>query len=111
MLGFGAKETVELFSPLILIILKEVVNYLTAAVRSAFKDETASDAFTKIKNLFHSSYQQKEDNPQETIKLSAQQLESIHQIAADTSLRLNVSPQKASLIADSIIGLLVVKGI
>ncbi|MCG8346466.1 MAG: hypothetical protein MI924_01635 [Chloroflexales bacterium] len=113
LLGWGVAEISLLLTPIILEVVKEVLkDLLTDSLKDSLKKNSAT-LFEKlhmfIKRLFGSKSSQSDQPPPTQLSLnegrplSQEQLKQARHRARESAIQLGVDPDKATLIADSVI--------
>ena len=100
MLGFGVGDAVALLTPYALVVVNEVVKFVTAQVQMSLATESADLIGDIVKKLF------KRVRPEESnvMPLTLAQLTQVREVAYENARRLNLSDDRASLLADAIKG-------
>lgn len=106
LLGFGAGVDVTLLTPIVLTVVSEVMKVLVTEVAKSAGHEAAPIIQEQVRRLF-SRFRSAEPQPTDLPPLTHLQLAHIRTIAYDTACRLQISPDQASLLADSTVGNLV----
>lgn len=113
MLGFGPGEAFAFLTPCILAVMSSVVMFLTAEVKKAVKEQTASVITSAVKGLFKKygpaavhEAESKETTGQRIV-LTAKQLDQVREIVINRARQLKVGEAKVDLLANSIVGSLV----
>ena len=99
-MGFGAGEAVALLTPYALVVVTEVVRFVTEQVQKSVAAESADLIGDIVKKLF------KRVRPEENnvLPLTLAQLAQVREVAYESARRLNLSDDRASLLADAIKG-------
>lgn len=100
LLGFGAGEAVSLLTPYALIVVSEVIRFVTMQVQQSFATASADIISDIVKKLFR-KVQPEENNLQ---PLTSGQLAQIGKVAYESARRLNLSDDQATLLANAIKG-------
>ena len=100
LLGFGAGEAVALLTPYALVVVTEVVRFVTEQVQKSVAAESADLIGDIVKKLF------KRVRPEENnvLPLTLAQLAQVREVTYESARRLNLSDDRASLLADAIKG-------
>lgn len=109
MLGFGVGEPTVLLTVVILPVMGSVVKYLATEVTTSLKDQSSDAINETIKNLFkpfRTAGQEQETLPP---PLSREQLQQVHQLAAEKARQFDLPEAQARLLADAITGSLALK--
>jgi len=117
MLGFGAEQQITLLTPLVLAMATQVVKFVADEVAKSLKAESPSVIQQYVRMIFKrvtptDEMQSKEETPTAVsvpMALTPQQLARVRDIALETARRLNLADDRAELLADSLIGRLVVQ--
>jgi len=104
MLGFGTGAEIAILTPFAIEITKQVVIYLGGEVAKAAKAESPG----LIRELVKRCFKKFSPAPTEPPPLSRPQLEQVRQVALDAAKRLSVPDDRATLLADSVVGGLVI---
>jgi hypothetical protein len=108
LLGFGMGETVPLLTPAVLVVMSQVVAFLTEVVRQSVVEESASLINERVRRLF------KKFRPEETrdelapAPLTREQLVQVHKQAYEKFLELKLSGTRANYLADAVVASLIV---
>ena len=103
MLGFGVDAALVLITPAALSVAKDVVGFVAAQVRARLKDEGEGAVQSTLDRIFG---RRKPESPAEPKppELSDEQLERVHELALEKAKQLKLAPDKAELLADSLVG-------
>jgi hypothetical protein len=125
MLGFGvdAAAAMMLVTPVALEAAKSVVGYVVGELQSAFKDEARPMIQALVRRLFHGGVKpagapegkageaggQAAAKPvaDEPLPFTQVQLDELHKVALKTAERMGMERDKASVVADAIVGAIV----
>jgi hypothetical protein len=118
MLGFGAGQQVALMTPIALAMATQMVKFVVEEVASSVKAESPSVIQRYVRMIFGKVAPQVDDaqTKEESsttvaapVSLTSEQLARVRQVALDTAHRLNLADDRAALLADSLVGGLVVQ--
>lgn len=100
LLGFGAGEAVSLLTPYVFVVVTEVVRFVIVEVQKSVATESADLISDIVKKLF------KRVRPEENnlLPLTSAQLAQVYKVAYESARRLNLSNDRARLLADAIKG-------
>jgi hypothetical protein len=104
-LGFGL--SVDLLSPYVLAVVTPVVHFLLTAVADAMKQEARPRVEEFVRRLFR---RHREPDRVETIGLKPDQARHLREITIARARAVGVAESRAALLADAIVGSLVVSG-
>ena len=107
-LGFGAQAALTFLTPIVLAVVTEVVTFLVAEVSKSLKEEGRIAVGQIVKGLFKRFRGADAAQPAATTSLSTAQLAQLRRIAYDKARSLNLPDERAALLADSVVGSLVV---
>ena len=111
MLGFGAGEVVTLLTPYLLAVLTEVVTFIVEEVKKSAKTQGTNVINDMVKQMFKKFQPQpttQEQKPAPSAPpLTHDQLAQIRQLAFEKSRKLKLSGRQSAMLADSIVGSLV----
>jgi hypothetical protein len=125
MLGFGvdAAAAMMLVTPVALEAAKSVVGYVVGELQSALKDEAGPMIQALVKRLLHGGAKRAgtpdgkggepagegaaEPAADEPLPFSQVQLDELHKVALKTAERMGMERDKASVVADAIVGAIV----
>ena len=105
-LGFGVGEAVVMLTPSVLIIVNQVVAFVTSEVQKSVAEESSnllSDLVRQMFKKFRPEREQKTPPP-----LTPAQLANVHKLAYEEAGRLALPDAQAKLLADSIVGSLAI---
>jgi hypothetical protein len=103
MLGFGVDAAMVLLTPAALTVAKEVFGFISAQVRARLKDEGEGAVQGTLDRIFGRKTPAAAEEPKPP-ELSDEQLERIHELALEKAKQLKLAPDKAELLADSLVG-------
>jgi len=108
MLGFGGAEAVIMLTPSILAIMSQVVQFVTAEVQKSVATNSAALIDNLVSKMFK-KFRPAEKQDQENLPaLTTEQLTRVRNLAYQEARKLALSEARADLLADSIVGSLVV---
>jgi hypothetical protein len=125
MLGFGvdAAAAMVFVTPVALEVAKSVVGYVVGELQTALKDQAKPMIQGLVKRLLHGSAKPGEALEDKTAEAAGQaptkaaaeearpftleQLDELHKVALKTAERMGMQREKASVIADAIVGAIV----
>ncbi|MBI3536520.1 MAG: hypothetical protein HY070_02995 [Chloroflexi bacterium] len=108
MLGFGAGEAITFVTPAALMVTSAVVQFIAAEVLKAAKTESAAILNERVKQLFKKFRPPEKIETKPSVTLTTDQLAQVRKIALEKAKQLELSEEKANLLADSLIGSLAV---
>ncbi len=114
LLGLGVDAALVLVTPVALAVARDVLNFVVAQVRNQ-ASEHGKDAFDRLADrlLGHGSEPEPEPEPAadgaapaeaEPPELTDEQLEQVRELALAKAQQLKLAPDKAALLADSLVG-------
>jgi len=112
-LGFGAQAALTFLTPIALAVVTEVVTFLVAEIGKSIKEEGRVAVGQIVKNLFkrfRPSNSPASPAASSSPRLNAAQLTQVRKVAYDKARSLNLPEARAALLADSLVGSLVVAG-
>ncbi len=117
MLGFGAAQQVTLLTPIVLAMATQVVKFVAEEAAKSLRDESPSVIQHYVRKIFKKvaptdEIQTKNESPKTVdvpMALTPEQLTRIRGVALETARRLNLADDRAELLADSLVGGLVVQ--
>jgi hypothetical protein len=106
MLGFGVDSALVLLTPVALAVARDVVDFVVAQVRSRLHDEGESAVQGALDRLFRRGDRQKPDTAaaEADAELTDEELGRVRTIALEKARQLRLSPDRAVLLADAIVG-------
>jgi hypothetical protein len=108
MLGFGVAEAVIMLTPSILAIMSQVVQFVMAEVQKSVATNSA-DVIDDLVSKMFKKFRPAEKKDQENLPaLTTEQLTRVRNLAYQEARKLALSDAQADLLADSIVGSLVV---
>jgi hypothetical protein len=103
MLGFGVDAAMVLLTPVALSVAKEVFGFVAAQVRARLQDEGEVAVQGTLDRIFGGDETDAPDEPKPP-ELSDEQLERVRELALEKAKQLKLAPDKAELLADSLVG-------
>jgi hypothetical protein len=103
MLGFGVDAAMVLLTPAALTVAKEVFGFISAQVRARLKDEGEGAVQGTLDRIFGRRTPAAAEEPKPP-ELSDEQLERVRELALQKAKQLKLAPDKAELLADSLVG-------
>lgn len=104
MLGFGmGVEVASLITPVILAVVTKVLKFISDEVTKAARQEGAGFLKDLIQRLFRRLRRQPEES-KPLPQLTPEMLAKIRQVAEENFLKHKVSRQRASILADALVG-------
>jgi hypothetical protein len=97
-LGFGTGEAVMMMTPVILSFTQGFWNALVA--------EAAENALNGVVRRLRQLREGHQHAPQDTVRLTADQLQLVRKVAEQETRRLNISKSQAGLLTDALVGAL-----
>jgi hypothetical protein len=103
-LGFGVEAAAVLVTPVALTVARDVLNFIVEQVRGRAR-ETGRDIFDRLADrlLGRGGERNEPDDPADR-ELTDEQLEQVRTLALEKARLLKLSPEKAQLLADSLVG-------
>ena len=106
MLGFGIGGAVTILTPIALAVTTEVVLFVVEEVKKSIKEESSSLANDIVKKMFK-RFRPAGDEVKQIPTLTSEQLAQVRRRACDKARQLNLPEAQAKLLADSLVGSLV----
>ena len=106
-LGFGMEAGVVLLTPIIITVTKEVVEFVAAEVMKSIRTESSDVISEFVKKMFKKFRREGEELPP---PLTHEQIKRVRELALEKGQQLQLSPNQAELLADSLVGDLAVPG-
>jgi len=106
-LGFGPGEVVSLLTPTVLVVVTEVVTFVTAEVQKSIATESASIISELVKKQFKRFQPEEKKEQNEVARLTPEQIAQIRKRTYEKARQLKLSESQAGLLADSVVGSLV----
>ena len=103
MLGFGVDSALVLLTPVALAVARDVVDFVVAQVRSRLHDEGESAVQGALDRLFRRGDARPEAAAADA-DLTDEELGRVRTIALEKARQLRLSPDRAVLLADAIVG-------
>jgi hypothetical protein len=105
MLGFGVDSALVLLTPVALAVARDVVDFVVAQVRSRLHDEGESAVQGALDQLFRRGDEKPETAAADAdAELTDEELGRVRTIALEKARQLRLSPDRAVLLADAIVG-------
>ena len=107
MLGFGIGDTVSLLTPAVLVVMTEVVTFVTVTVKEsvvAGGGHLVSDFAKQMFKEFRTEEKKEADNPP---PLTLEQIAQVRKLAHQRFLQLKLSDAQANRLADAVVATLV----
>jgi hypothetical protein len=110
MLGFGVDAALILVTPVALAVSRDVLNFIVAQVREQAREHGAEaidrffDRLLKRKEKPAAAGATPAPTPSEPPDLTEEQLEEVRTLALEKARQLKLAPDKAELLADSLVG-------
>jgi hypothetical protein len=104
LLGFGVDAAVVLVTPVALSVARDVARFVADQVRSRLADEGEGAIQRALDRIFKRGEAAQAPAPDEEPELSDAELEQVHAIALEKAKQLRLSPERAGLLADAIVG-------
>ena len=101
MLGFGVDAAVVLLTPIALTVAKDVIGFLGEQLRARAREQ-GEGAIDKLIARFVKSDDGGEAEPE--LDLTDEQLEQVRALAIEKGRALKLSDERATLLADSLVG-------
>jgi hypothetical protein len=111
-LGFGAQAALTFLTPIVLAVVTEVVTFLVAEIGKSLKEEGRVAVGQIVKGLFKRFRgPDAPATPAPAIAtLTPDQLAQVRKVAYDKARTLNLTEDRAALLADALVGSLAVSG-
>jgi hypothetical protein len=105
LLGFGVDAAIVLVTPVALSVARDVARFVVDQVRSRLADEGEGAVQRALDRVFKRG-QAADATPaaEAEPELSDAELEQVHAIALEKAKQLRLSPERAGLLADAIVG-------
>jgi hypothetical protein len=103
MLGFGVEAAAVLVTPVALEIAKQVAFFLATQFRDAAKKESGQAIGDLVRRLFRRD-EEEAAREQEPPPLTRDQLDEVRRIAFERARQLDLSEDRAGLLADAVVG-------
>ena len=109
-LGFGLD--LALLTPYVLAVVTPVLGFLVQTVAAAAKDEATPRIRELVRRLFNrpAEHQERDQGEHERMALTAEQAREVREVALARATDLGLPDEQARLLADSVVGGLVVAG-
>ncbi|MFQ6013946.1 MAG: hypothetical protein ACE5NP_00710 [Anaerolineae bacterium] len=110
MLGFGLAAAATFLTPVALAVASEVVEFVAEEVKESVEEESEElidDAVKKVFKKFRREEEKKDkekEEPPSPPPLTPEQLEEVRELALEKARQLNLSESQAELLADSLVG-------
>jgi hypothetical protein len=104
MLGFGVDAAVMLLTPVALTVAKDVITFLGEQLRERAREHGEGAIDRLIAKLVKPKAEAESDQPGSTPELTDEQLEQVRALAIEKGRALKLSEERASLLADSLVG-------
>jgi hypothetical protein len=102
MLGFGVDAAMVLMTPVVLQVAKDVIGFLGEQLRERAREQGEGAIDRVIARLVNRNGGEGEAEPVE--ELTDEQLEQVHALAIKKGRALKLSDERATLLADSLVG-------
>jgi hypothetical protein len=112
MLGFGVDQALILLTPVALAVSREVLTFLVGQLRAQAHEHGKEAIDRLVARLLRRGAKPTSETPAaeaeaEPPELTEEQLEEVRAIALEKARQLKLAPEKAELLADSLVGSLV----
>lgn len=107
MLGFGVGEVVVFLTPAVLVVVTEVVTFVTTTVKETLVQSGADLISDHVKDLFKTSHPEGKNEAGTPSPLTLQQISRVHQLAYEKFLKLKLPDAQANRLADAVVATLV----
>jgi hypothetical protein len=104
MLGFGVGEAIVLLTPIALATLDEVVKFVVEEAKKSAQDQGADLIQQQIKTLFKKFHYPDSNDKKNPAALTSEQLAQVRKIAFNKARQLNLSEDRAKILADAVVG-------
>jgi len=108
LLGFGIGDAVSLVTPAMLVVMTQVVVFLTEVVRQSVVEESASLINERVRRMFKKFLQEGTRDELAPAPLTREQLVLVHKQAYEKFLELKLSGTRANYLADAVVASLIV---
>ena len=108
MLGFGVGAAVMFLTPIALAVTADVVIYIAEEVVKNMIEEVSSNRASDLVRKMFKKFRPAGNEGKEIPTLSSEQLAQVHSRAFEKASQLNLPEAQARLLADSLVGSLVV---
>lgn len=102
-LGFGAGEAMTFLTPVVLAVMTQVVQFIVDEIKKSAKGQGASLINDAVKQVFK-KFQPAVPQEKKTPPLTPDQLAQVHKLAFEKGRILKLSEKQAQLLADSVVG-------
>src|SRR5215208_3146185 len=105
MLGFGLEIGAVLLTPVVMTVTREVVEFLAGVVMASVQAQSSSLINEFVKNMFKKFRHEGEAKGEKLPPpLTREQIERVREIALEKARQLQLAPNQAGLLADSLVG-------
>jgi hypothetical protein len=108
LLGFGIGDAVSLLTPAMLIVMPQVVTFLTAVVKQSVVEESESLINEQVKRMFKKFRTEGTKEEHVPASLTREQLALVRKLAYEKFLQLKLTDTRASRLADAVVASLIV---
>jgi hypothetical protein len=107
LLGFGIGDAVPLVTPAMLVVMTQIVAFLTEVVRQSFVEESANLINERVRSMFKKFRHEGERDELAPAPLTREQLAQVHKHAYEKFLELKLSGTRATYLADAVVASLI----
>ena len=107
MLGFGVGDALVLLTPVALAVSRDVLNFVLEQLRSQAREHGKEAIDRLVSRLLDRDEKEAAQSPAaeaEPPELTDEQLEEVRALAIEKARQLKLAPDKAELLADSLVG-------
>jgi hypothetical protein len=107
MLGFGVGDALVLLTPVALAVSRDVLNFVLEQLRSQAREHGKEAIDRLVSRLLSRDEKAAAETPAEEgepPELTDEQLEEVRALAVEKARQLKLAPDKAELLADSLVG-------
>jgi hypothetical protein len=108
LLGFGIGESVSLITPAMLVVMTQVVLFLTEVIRQSVLEESANLINERVRKMFKKFSQEGARDEFAPAPLTREQLAQVRTQAYEKFLELKLSSTRANYLADAVVASLIV---
>ena len=107
LLGFGIGDAVPLVTPAMLVVMTQVVAFLTEVIRQSFVEESAILINNRVRSMFKKFRHEGARDELTPAPLTREQLAQVHKHAYEKFLELKLSGTRATYLADAVVASLI----
>jgi hypothetical protein len=105
MLGFGLEVGAILLTPVVITVTKEVIEFVAGVVMTSVQTQSSGLINEFVKKMF-TKFRREGEERGETLPppLTREQIGRVREIALEKARQLELAPNQAGLLADSLVG-------